>query len=347
MPRARVMVAVPEAPLSVAAVSVRLGVSPSTLRTWERRYGLGPGGRAAGTHRRYQPEDVARLARMVELIRQGVSAADAARTVAAAFAPLDEEADPADGGVATGPDDIVAAARSGDMPLLERMVEAGIAQEGLVRTWTMLLEPALDAILGSHEGQDPGHAPSALLTTCVLHALARISDRRPPRVDGPLADALVMTDEEHTMAAHVLGVALQWRGISTSVLKTGRHAGTNGIERYRAHVAARPVRLVMILGRSSTCTELVSAVAEDGDVEVFLVGADTPPFLNTHVQRVRTLAACVEEVMALAPSLGAAPASRPAPASSHAPAAPPAQAPSAEGRAPASHVDGLPDSAEL
>ena len=44
--------ALPDAPLSVAAVSVRLGISPSTLRTWERRYGLGLGDRRAGAHRR-------------------------------------------------------------------------------------------------------------------------------------------------------------------------------------------------------------------------------------------------------------------------------------------------------
>ena len=38
---------VPEAALSVTEVSKRLGVSASTLRTWERRYGVGPEERAA------------------------------------------------------------------------------------------------------------------------------------------------------------------------------------------------------------------------------------------------------------------------------------------------------------
>ena len=73
-----------DAPLTVTAVSVRLGISPSTLRTWERRYGLGPDERQAGTHRRYRASDVARLTAMVELVHQGVSPADAAATVLAA-----------------------------------------------------------------------------------------------------------------------------------------------------------------------------------------------------------------------------------------------------------------------
>jgi len=32
---------------TMSSVSDELGVSPSTLRTWERRYGLGPAPRAA------------------------------------------------------------------------------------------------------------------------------------------------------------------------------------------------------------------------------------------------------------------------------------------------------------
>ncbi|WP_418607771.1 MerR family transcriptional regulator [Georgenia sp. SUBG003] len=38
------------APLTVAAVAGRLGVAASTLRTWDRRYGLGPSAHEAGAH---------------------------------------------------------------------------------------------------------------------------------------------------------------------------------------------------------------------------------------------------------------------------------------------------------
>jgi transposase-like protein len=34
--------------LTVAAVASRLGVAPATLRTWDRRYGLGPSEHTAG-----------------------------------------------------------------------------------------------------------------------------------------------------------------------------------------------------------------------------------------------------------------------------------------------------------
>ena len=65
--------------LSVAAVARRLGVAPATLRTWDRRYGLGPSAHESGQHRRYSPADLARLTVMRRLITSGVSPADAAQ----------------------------------------------------------------------------------------------------------------------------------------------------------------------------------------------------------------------------------------------------------------------------
>ncbi len=51
--------------LAVSAVAARIGVAPATLRTWDRRYGLGPAQHTPGSHRRYAPQDVARLMLMV------------------------------------------------------------------------------------------------------------------------------------------------------------------------------------------------------------------------------------------------------------------------------------------
>ncbi len=65
--------------LSVGAVARRLGVATSTLRTWDRRYGLGPHSHAEGSHRRYTDQDVERLALMRRLVQQGVGPAEAAR----------------------------------------------------------------------------------------------------------------------------------------------------------------------------------------------------------------------------------------------------------------------------
>lgn len=96
-----------EAPaLAVAAVAKRLGVAPATLRTWDRRYGLGPSEHTAGSHRRYTADDVARLVIMRRLTLEGVAPVDAARAALDADeAELALESDAGDGD-ADGADDV-------------------------------------------------------------------------------------------------------------------------------------------------------------------------------------------------------------------------------------------------
>lgn len=82
--------------LTTGEVARRLGVAPTTVRTWDRRYGLGPDAHTGGRHRRWTAGDVARLERMCVLTATGIPPAEAARMV------RDEEppAAGADGGAA-------------------------------------------------------------------------------------------------------------------------------------------------------------------------------------------------------------------------------------------------------
>ena len=66
--------------LTVAAVARRIGIAPATLRTWDRRYGLGPSVHVAGSHRRYSAFDVARIDLMRKLMLNGVLPSEAAKT---------------------------------------------------------------------------------------------------------------------------------------------------------------------------------------------------------------------------------------------------------------------------
>ena len=76
--------------LSVAGAARGLGVAPGTLRSWERRYGLGPSMHTLGGHRRYGPVDLARLGVMHRLVQEGVPPAEAA--AAAIRADIDRAA---------------------------------------------------------------------------------------------------------------------------------------------------------------------------------------------------------------------------------------------------------------
>lgn len=96
--------------LTVAAVARRLGVAPATLRTWDRRYGLGPSEHSTGEHRRYNAADLARLTLMRKLVIAGVSPAEAAQR-----AIVVDEASSAD---------TLTSAVSKDITVREELVEA-------------------------------------------------------------------------------------------------------------------------------------------------------------------------------------------------------------------------------
>ena len=73
--------------LQVAAAARRVGVAPSTLRTWDRRYGIGPTDHTPGRHRRYSPDDLARLDLMHRALIRGATPADAAAHALTALPP--------------------------------------------------------------------------------------------------------------------------------------------------------------------------------------------------------------------------------------------------------------------
>ncbi|SEL18095.1 MerR family transcriptional regulator [Streptacidiphilus jiangxiensis] len=73
--------------LPTGEVARRLGVSPVTLRSWERRYGIGPAQRAEGHHRRWTAADIARLEAMCRLTAQGLPPAEAARAATGDLSP--------------------------------------------------------------------------------------------------------------------------------------------------------------------------------------------------------------------------------------------------------------------
>ncbi|PFG40497.1 MerR-like DNA binding protein [Georgenia soli] len=295
------------APLTVAAVAGRLGVAASTLRTWDRRYGLGPSAHEAGAHRRYSPDDVARLERMRQLTLQGVAPADAARA-AAAYDPADPTAAPppeeSAGGrhrpepherVLVDPLSLAAAAVEPDPPRVQRMFDQEVGEKGIVRAWTTLAKPAL-SMLGQRDRSDrPGADPEAVLVGAVLAAVRDVVANE-PSPDGSTGTALLCASEERRVRAHVIGGGLAERGVRARVLRAEQVRGGDQVLRA---VEERHARVLAVLGSPDGAEELVRTVSERGDVDVFLLGSDAPELWLPNVHRVRTPMAAVEEIAAV------------------------------------------------
>ncbi|QUF06542.1 MerR family transcriptional regulator [Actinosynnema pretiosum subsp. pretiosum] len=198
---------------SPGAVARMLAISPTTLRTWDRRYGLGPSTREEGKHRRYSAEDVDRLRRMVALTGQGVAPASAAAMA------LSEP-----GGAAEAPErpeEVTAAERRGfaraatrlDAPLMVRLVGELIQRHGVVRAWDCALVPFLVAAGERAAADARGVEVEHLATACISRALSVYAQAaEQPRLPVLLACA---PEEQHSLPLDVLAAALAERGCAS------------------------------------------------------------------------------------------------------------------------------------
>ncbi|HEY3683347.1 MAG TPA: MerR family transcriptional regulator [Streptosporangiaceae bacterium] len=214
----------PEPVLGVGALARRLGVPAPTLRTWERRYGIGPSGRSAGGHRRYTEDDVARVVLMRRLVLRGVPPGDAARAALAADVRGHGEAPaaPAPGAAEPPPigaEGLVQAALALDGMTLADTIGDWVTRVGVVETWEALLAPALIAIGERYARFRDCVDAEHLLSEHALAALGAAAARRSAPVVTVRPALLACAEEEqHSLALHALAAALNDRGVATRVL---------------------------------------------------------------------------------------------------------------------------------
>ena len=213
------MAAMGEEKLTVAAVARRIGVAPATLRTWARRYGLGPSGHEAGEHRKYRTEDLAKLIMMRRLIVAGVTPAEAAEQALAHQGDLNLEQiiksvhDRSD-----VVDAIVSAAQSLDHNFVEALFRQEISQFGVIDSWHEVMVPVLiivgDIWAQTGEGIEVEHLLSESITNVLRDFAREIKSPINPR---PVLLASV-GEELHCLALHALNAALAEINIECQVM---------------------------------------------------------------------------------------------------------------------------------
>jgi MerR family transcriptional regulator, light-induced transcriptional regulator len=113
-----------------------LGVSPNTLRSWERRYGYPTPKRTTGNHRNYE---------LVELQALRDALAETGNISSAIELARQRQAAPA------SDDSLLTAFQSFDEPAADRAVEESLALRSLERTVEELLLPAIDKLAADRE----------------------------------------------------------------------------------------------------------------------------------------------------------------------------------------------------
>lgn len=205
--------------LTVAAVARRLGVAPATLRTWDRRYGLGPSEHIEGEHRRYCPGDLAKLTMMRRLIIAGVAPVEAA-----------EQAKEFNGEVKLAKivkemevrEDVVDALYKGleafDRAFVEATLASEIAKYGVEGAWADVIVPTLFLIGQEWEINQRGIEIEHLFSEILKRTMNnRIVELKKPLNPRPVLIAAV-GEELHSLPLHALAAALCERNIETYVL---------------------------------------------------------------------------------------------------------------------------------
>lgn len=218
-----------EPTLPVAAVARRLGVAPATLRTWDRRYGVGPSGHTNGKHRRYAPIDVARLEVMQRALLSGASTAEAAQyaldTVTSDPSAPDVPAQPTSRGEPLPEEphsasaasrvarQLSAAALAMDNHKVQQLLAEAIATDGPVVAWEEVIKPVLGAVGSGWRSSRSGIESEHLLAEQAVAALNRATPVvRRPRNHHPVLLAGQPT-ERTSLSLYALAAGLAERDI--------------------------------------------------------------------------------------------------------------------------------------
>jgi DNA-binding transcriptional MerR regulator len=208
-----------EEKLTVAAVARRIGVAPATLRTWDRRYGLGPSEHQDGEHRRYCPNDLAKLQMMRRLIVAGVTPAEAAeqaknckstvplKKIVKEFEVREEVVDA-----------IYKALQSFDRAFVETTLTYEIENYGVESAWSDVIVPTLFMIGEDWENDQRGIEVEHLFSEILKRTLHnRVVELKKPINARPVLLAAV-GEELHSLPVYALAAALCERNIETYVL---------------------------------------------------------------------------------------------------------------------------------
>ena len=226
-----------EADLTVAAVARRIGIAPATLRTWDRRYGLGPSVHMPGSHRRYTATDVARLELMRKLMRNGALPSEAARIALtqevepetaqtdSTNSPLHVVTDESfnDNVIALDSPKVVIRSLNRALAALDangcdQIISQTIESHGVIWTWEKVLTPVLISLgekwAQTGEGVEQEHLLSESITGQFRNVLGKVTD---PENSRPVLIACA-PHELHTIPMFAIAAGLAEQNIACLIL---------------------------------------------------------------------------------------------------------------------------------
>ena len=250
---------------TASEVEARLGVAATTLRQWERRYGLPRPQRNASGYRLYSADDLALIDYMCRRLEEGVSASRAAELARSHLAlPSADEA-----GEVAEVQALEEALLTADLARAEGLLSRAYAQLGTEAVLLNFIRPMLVSIgekwqrgeiTIAHE-----HQVSAFVRSHLEQQLAAAGHSR----FGPKVIAACGPQEYHEIGLLMLCVLLRRQGVQVQYLGANTPLGDLGL--YARSVGAQAILLSL-----NTPLSLEAALAQRRDLE----GLDLPVFVG-------------------------------------------------------------------
>jgi MerR family transcriptional regulator, light-induced transcriptional regulator len=221
-----------------------LGVSPNTLRSWERRYGFPVPKRTVGNHRNYD---------LIELQTLRDALAQTGNISSAIQLAQQRQAAP------VGDDSLFSAFQSFDESAADRAIEESLAVRPLERTVEELLLPAVDK-LAADPGAEAELEFAARWATGWLHGARRLAAAASRPAGILLVDSSKGLDAEevHTQA---LDLALRRAGFRVLVL-----SNELGDERLERALGALDPTAIVLCGPNAETRDAVALVRKIRDL---------------------------------------------------------------------------------
>ncbi len=262
----------------VKQVAALTGLTPATLRVWERRYGVVAPVRSTGGYRLYDEAGVQRLIVMKALVDAGTAPALAARQVDSGALVARDAEHRADGGPSGVPaalaDDVQALAREArrmSAASLSAVLDDAFARDRLAAVVDGWLLPALVALGEAWHRGEVSVAGEHFVSAAVARRLGRAFEDAVVAPGAPQVLVGLPRGARHEIGAAAFAALLRERGVDVTYL--GADVPT---ESWVATATARtPAAVVLVVPTSDDVLagrEVVRAVSAAGGATVYAGG---------------------------------------------------------------------------
>src|SRR5687768_16127678 len=196
--------------LSISAASVMLGVPVPTIRSWERRYGVGVAVRTRGSHRRYDLKALTELRDLRDAIAAGRRASDAATLIKERSSGKRRS---------SHVDDILNASSAFDTETVRRSLEDAAIELGLFEAIDLVVLPALREI-GSLWEAGKCDVANEHLASQEIRSWLSFELKKPPRRNRKTGTILLACgpDDHHTIGLEAFYLILTRLGWNCRIL---------------------------------------------------------------------------------------------------------------------------------